>query len=150
MNRKVLPLTFRHWAGVSPYTSAFALAETCVFGKQFRGLFSCGPLALSAIELPKKCSVSTKKIRLNIRYINVILTNFSVELLLKQISLNASGQSLFRSYGRFFAEFLNEGSLVGLSLLDSSTGVGLRYGRQQLKLVSFSSQGLPQNRHPEG
>ena len=40
------------------------------------------------------------------------------------------GQSLFRSYGRFFAEFLSEGSLVGLSLLDSSTGVGLRYGWQ--------------------
>ena len=60
------------------------------------------------------------------------------------------GQSLFRSYGRYFAEFLNEGSLVGLSLLDSSTGVGLRYGRQQPKLISFSSQGLPQNRHPEG
>ena len=50
------------------------------------------------------------------------------------------GQSLFRSYGRFFAEFLNEGSLVGLGLLDPSTGVGLRYGRQQRKLISFSSQ----------
>ena len=136
-NREVLPLTFRHWAGVSPYTSAFALAETCVFGKQFRGLFSCGPLALSAIELPKKCSVSTKKIRKQLG------TNLLVESLLKQISLTASGQSLFRSYGRFFAEFLNEGSLVGLSLLDSSTGVGLRYGRQQPKLVSFSSQSLP-------
>ena len=30
-------LTFQHWAGVSPYTSAFALAETCVFGKQLPG-----------------------------------------------------------------------------------------------------------------
>ena len=29
-----LPLTFRHWAGVSPYTSACAFAETCVFVKQ--------------------------------------------------------------------------------------------------------------------
>ena len=29
-----IPLTIRHWAGVSPYTSAFALAETCVFDKQ--------------------------------------------------------------------------------------------------------------------
>src|SRR2546421_8414068 len=29
-----LLLTFRHWAGVSPYTSAFAFAETYVFGKQ--------------------------------------------------------------------------------------------------------------------
>ena len=48
------------------------------------------------------------------------------------------GQSLFRSYGRFFAEFLSEGSLVGLGLLDPSTGVGLRYGRQQHKLINFS------------
>ena len=29
-----IPLTFRHWAGVSPYTSPFGLAETCVFDKQ--------------------------------------------------------------------------------------------------------------------
>ena len=37
-----LLLTFRHWAGVSPYTSAFALAETCVFAKQSPGPFHCG------------------------------------------------------------------------------------------------------------
>ena len=42
-HRKALPLTFQHRAGVSPYTSSFELAETCVFGKQFRGLFCCGP-----------------------------------------------------------------------------------------------------------
>ena len=59
------------------------------------------------------------------------------------------GQSLFRSYGRFFAEFLNEGSLVGLGLLDPSTGVGLRYGRQQHKLTSFSGQHFTQNRRSE-
>ena len=45
-HRKALPLTFQHRAGVSPYTSTFVLAETCVFDKQFRGLFSCGPLTL--------------------------------------------------------------------------------------------------------
>jgi hypothetical protein len=32
-----VPLTFRHWAGVSPYTSPCGLAETCVFGKQSPG-----------------------------------------------------------------------------------------------------------------
>ena len=43
--------------------------------------------------------------------------------------LNESGrQSLFQSYGRFFAEFLNEGSLVRLRLLALPTCVGLRYG----------------------
>jgi hypothetical protein len=39
---KPLLLTFRHWAGVSPYTSAFAFAETCVFGKQSVEPFHCG------------------------------------------------------------------------------------------------------------
>ena len=43
-NQELAPLllTFRHWAGVSPYTSAFALAETCVFAKQSPGPFHCG------------------------------------------------------------------------------------------------------------
>ena len=40
-----------------------------------------------------------------------------------------SWQALFRSYGRLFAEFLDEESLVHLGLLDLSTCVGLRYGR---------------------
>src|SRR5581483_805361 len=42
--RTPLLVTFRHWAGVSPYTSAFALAETCVFGKQSVGPISCSLL----------------------------------------------------------------------------------------------------------
>src|SRR6266851_9684632 len=37
-----LPLTFRHWAGVSPYTSPYGLAETCVFVKQSPGPAHCG------------------------------------------------------------------------------------------------------------
>src|SRR5207253_229150 len=44
--RKLLPLTFRHRAGVSPYTSTFVLAQTYVFGKQLLGLLSCGPVSL--------------------------------------------------------------------------------------------------------
>jgi hypothetical protein len=40
--RVPLLLTFRHWAGVSPYTSACAFAETCVFGKQSVEPFHCG------------------------------------------------------------------------------------------------------------
>src|SRR3954468_18477964 len=38
-----LHLTFQHRAGVSPYTSTFVLAQTCVFDKQSHGLFCCGP-----------------------------------------------------------------------------------------------------------
>ena len=35
------PLTFRHRAGVSPYTSSFDLAQTCVFAKQLPGPILC-------------------------------------------------------------------------------------------------------------
>src|SRR2546422_4722183 len=48
--RTPLPFTFRHWAGVSPYISACALAETCVFGKQSLEPMSCGLLAPSLKE----------------------------------------------------------------------------------------------------
>jgi hypothetical protein len=40
--REHLLLTFRHRAGVSPYTSSYDLAETCVFDKQSPGIFRCG------------------------------------------------------------------------------------------------------------
>ena len=50
-----LLLTFQHWAGVSPYTSAFAFAETCVFAKQSPGPFHCGfdrPLQAAVAKRP--------------------------------------------------------------------------------------------------
>src|SRR3954470_2217202 len=49
--REPLPLTFRHRAGVSPYTSPFVLAETYVFGKQSLGLLSCGLAAPHHLQL---------------------------------------------------------------------------------------------------
>ena len=36
------PLTFQHRAGVTPYTSSFDLAESCVFAKQSPGPLLCG------------------------------------------------------------------------------------------------------------
>src|SRR5690349_13276341 len=48
--RAPLGFTFRHWAGVSPYISACALAETCVFGKQSLEPFSCVPLTPRALQ----------------------------------------------------------------------------------------------------
>ena len=42
-------LTFSHWSGVSPYTSSYELAGTCVFGKQSPEILSLRPqLARSA------------------------------------------------------------------------------------------------------
>ena len=87
-----LLLTFRHWAGVSPYTSACALAQTCVFGKQSVEPFHCDPLA-GAPFLPKLQG--------------------------------------------YFAEFLNRGSPVRLSILYSSTCVGLGYGQHASPLHSL-------------
>ena len=39
-------LTFRHRAGVTPYTSTFVFAECCVFDKQSQRPGHCGPLGL--------------------------------------------------------------------------------------------------------
>ena len=44
--REPFPLSVWHWTGVSPYTSACALAETCVFGKQSPRSFHCNPSQL--------------------------------------------------------------------------------------------------------
>ena len=44
--RLPLPLTFRHWAGVSPYTSSLDFAETCGFVNQ-----SLEPLCCDSPEL---------------------------------------------------------------------------------------------------
>ena len=38
----LLLLTFQHRAGVTPYTSSFDLAESCVFDKQLLGPIHCG------------------------------------------------------------------------------------------------------------
>ena len=38
----LLLLTFQHRAGVTPYTSSFDLAESCVFAKQLLGPIHCG------------------------------------------------------------------------------------------------------------
>ena len=46
------PLTFQHRAGVSPYTSPFGFAETCVFVKQSPGPFHCGRISAAPL-LPK-------------------------------------------------------------------------------------------------
>lgn len=47
--RAPLPLTFRHWAGVSPYTSPCGFAETCGFVNQ-----SPGPLLCAHRPLPPR------------------------------------------------------------------------------------------------
>ena len=45
-------MTFRHRAGVSPYTSPYGFAETCVFDKQSPGPFHCDHISVAPL-LPK-------------------------------------------------------------------------------------------------
>ena len=46
--REHIHVTFWHWAGITPYTSSYEFAESCVFGKQSPELISCGlPLKLN-------------------------------------------------------------------------------------------------------
>ena len=47
-----LPLTFRHWAGVSLYTSSCDFAQTCVFDKQSIEPFLCDPFRLKLALSP--------------------------------------------------------------------------------------------------
>ena len=46
-------LTFWHWAGVSPHTSSYDLAETCVFDKQLLGSCYCNLMINKVLLLPK-------------------------------------------------------------------------------------------------
>ena len=94
-------LTFWHWSGVTPYTSSYEFAGSCVFDKQSPGILSLRPSSPKGV-----------------------------------------GQALFRRYGRFFAEFLEDLSLVRLGLLDLTTCVGLWYGLTVLMLRGFSWDAL--------
>ena len=52
-SRRLSPpsLTYRHWAGVSLYTSAFAFAQTYVFGKQSLGPFPATAKAFRGLRV---------------------------------------------------------------------------------------------------
>jgi len=43
-------LTFRHWSGVTPYTSSYEFAGSCVFGKQLPEKLSLRPSPLLSIK----------------------------------------------------------------------------------------------------
>ena len=61
--REQLPLTFRHWAGLSPYTSTrCALAGTGVFGKQTPGPGHCGRLTLPSLGGSRYCGAPSPEV----------------------------------------------------------------------------------------
>ena len=61
-------LTFRHRAGVTPYTSTFVFAESYVFGKQLHGLLSCSPL----IVLTTVLGLAPRNYFLNVNSRNIV------------------------------------------------------------------------------
>ena len=63
--------------------------------------------------------------------VNSRLGNFNCDL-------SCERRTLSLSYGRFFAEFLEDLSLVRLALLELNTCVGLRYGPHMFMLRGFS------------
>src|SRR2546426_1191944 len=99
--RSPLRLTFRHWAGVSPYTSACAFAETCVFAKQSLEPVSCGPLA--------PCPQDNKLL----------------------------GHPFFRRYGVNLPSSLTEVRSFTWGGFPLPTGVGVRYGQNDISLAAF-------------
>ena len=56
-------MTFRHRAGVRPYTSPRGLAESCVFGKQSLGPFRCGRRGLGELVPPPAAALLLPKLR---------------------------------------------------------------------------------------
>ena len=76
-SREALPLTFRHWAGVSPYTSTFVLAETCVFDKQFRGLFCCGPHIVRCVRFAYKKNINQSNLIVSSHFVYRVATTKS-------------------------------------------------------------------------
>src|SRR2546422_10180354 len=73
-----LPLTFRHRAGVSPYTSPYGFAETCVFSKQ-----SAAPLSFNPKRL-RRCTPTPPKAPLlpnSLGYFAAFLRQISIDRL---------------------------------------------------------------------
>ena len=56
-------LTFRHRAGVTPYTSTFVFAECCVFSKQSQPPILCDPQALQGQALTRSGAHLLPKLR---------------------------------------------------------------------------------------
>jgi hypothetical protein len=82
----------------------------------------------SLAAAPSLCQSRRSSFGLSFLFSIVLVVFLKRKLANSPVINTVRGQALFRSYGRLFAEFLDEESLVHLGLLDLSTCVGLRYG----------------------
>ena len=85
-------LTFRHRAGVTPYTSTFVLAECCVFNKQSQPPILCDPFML-------RCSLHTNRAHL-LPKLRCQFAEFLLQSSLKRLRILISRTSVGLRYGR--------------------------------------------------
>ena len=117
-------LTFSHRSGVTPYTSSCELAGSCVFGKQLPGRLSLRPRA-------QRASYEVRQVYQVIKSVKFFTLDEPDELYELDNLVDCvlrTRQAISLTYGRLYAEFLKDESLVPLGLLALSTSVGLRYG----------------------
>ena len=131
---------------MSPPIHPLASSQGAVFLINSRqGDFRCGPTAPRETRCAEASLSFIELISLQASG-NEFISESSTQLtsstklykLRHHIPCDAVGQALSLTYGRFFAEFLEDLSLVHLSLLDQTTGVGLRYGFSCIVLRRFS------------
>ena len=85
-------LTFRHRAGVTPYTSTFVFAECCVFNKQSQPPIFCNPFVL-------RCSLHTTRAHL-LPKLRCQFAEFLLPSSLKRLRILISRTSVGLRYGR--------------------------------------------------
>ena len=109
-------LTFRHRAGVTPYTSTFVFAECCVFDKQSQPPIFCNPFVL-------RCSHHTTRAHL-LPKLRCQFAEFLLLSSLKRLRIFISPTSVGLRYG-----------LLQLKLRGFSRERGISYFAKQASLV---------------
>ena len=124
-------MTFRHRAGVSPYTSPFGFAETCVFVKQLPGPFHCGLLAQAPL-LPQ---------------LRGHLAEFLNNLSLARLSIFSSSTCVGLRYGHLkythhFSRLTTSHTSLNRSLSPGSTNGRVMLFVSVMMLKSFGGYGM--------
>jgi hypothetical protein len=120
-------LTFWHWSGVTPYTSSYEFAGSCVFDKQSPGHHSLRPSRTSLRSggiFKSQFPIYKHSVFCYLNFGYCLFFGYWCLIIPYQTQCGTAGRALSRTYGRCFAEFLGKDSLVRLGLLDPSTCVG--------------------------
>ncbi|KAK3582496.1 hypothetical protein CHS0354_024043 [Potamilus streckersoni] len=98
-----LLLTFRHRAGVRPYTSPCGFAEPCVFGKQSLGPFHCGLPCGEAHLIPKlRYQFAEFLLPSSLKRLRILISPTCVGLRYEQTTLSLRSFSWQHAYGKLW------------------------------------------------